>query len=66
MPLTRTLGSTGLEVSTFGLGCMGMSTLYGPAGESESIATIRAAIDAGITRWTAATSRHGHKRAAAS
>jgi aryl-alcohol dehydrogenase-like predicted oxidoreductase len=45
----RTLGSTGPEVSALGLGCMGMSTLYGPADEAESIATIRAALDAGIT-----------------
>ncbi len=32
-----------------GLGCMGMSGTYGPADESESIATIHAALDAGIT-----------------
>lgn len=46
---TRTLGSTGLRVSALGLGCMGMSDLYGPADEAESIATIHAALDAGIT-----------------
>lgn len=46
---TRSLGSTGLEVSEVGLGCMGMSDFYGPADEAESIATIRAALDAGIT-----------------
>jgi aryl-alcohol dehydrogenase-like predicted oxidoreductase len=45
----RTLGSTGPAVSALGLGCMGMSDLYGPADEAESIATIHAALDAGIT-----------------
>jgi aryl-alcohol dehydrogenase-like predicted oxidoreductase len=45
----RSLGATGPEVSALGLGCMGMSTLYGPAEEAESIATIHAALDAGIT-----------------
>jgi aryl-alcohol dehydrogenase-like predicted oxidoreductase len=46
---TRTLGSTGPTVSTLGLGLMGMSDLYGPADRTESIATIHAALDAGIT-----------------
>src|SRR5437764_3627257 len=46
--LTRLLGSAGPRVSALGLGCMGMSDLYGPADESESIATIHAALDAGI------------------
>ncbi|MCE6993722.1 aldo/keto reductase [Saccharothrix sp. S26] len=45
----RTLGRTGPEVSALGLGCMGMSDLYGPADEAESVATIHAAIDAGVT-----------------
>ncbi len=46
---TRTLGSEEFNVSALGLGCMGMSALYGSADERESIATIHAAIDAGIT-----------------
>jgi len=43
----RTLG--GLSTSAIGLGCMGMSGMYGPADETESIATVHAAIDAGVT-----------------
>lgn len=46
---TRSLGSTGLHVSEIGLGCMGMSDFYGPADEAASIATIHAALDAGVT-----------------
>src|SRR5580693_2560962 len=45
----RQLGKTGPLVSTLGLGCMGMSGMYGPADRAESIATIRTALDAGIT-----------------
>jgi aryl-alcohol dehydrogenase-like predicted oxidoreductase len=43
------LGRNGPAVSQFGLGCMAMSDMYGPSDESESIATIHAALDAGIT-----------------
>jgi aryl-alcohol dehydrogenase-like predicted oxidoreductase len=44
----RKLGATGPSVSALGLGCMGMSDLYGPADRAESIATIHAALDAGV------------------
>jgi aryl-alcohol dehydrogenase-like predicted oxidoreductase len=44
----RRLGKHGPEVSAIGLGCMGMSGMYGRADEKESIATIHAALDAGI------------------
>src|SRR6188474_1841635 len=44
----RRLGRGGPQVSALGLGCMGMSGMYGPADRAESIATIHAALDAGI------------------
>jgi aryl-alcohol dehydrogenase-like predicted oxidoreductase len=48
--ITRKLGSTGPTVSGLGLGCMGMSPdFYGPAEEQEGIATIHAALEAGLT-----------------
>lgn len=45
----RQLGRTGPNVFPLALGCMGMSAMYGPHDEGESIATIHAALDAGIT-----------------
>ncbi|MER5855385.1 aldo/keto reductase [Streptomyces sp. NPDC059688] len=46
---TRTLGTTGPQVSALGLGCMGMSALYGDADRAESLATVHAALEAGVT-----------------
>ncbi|GGK85192.1 oxidoreductase [Sphaerisporangium melleum] len=45
----RRLGGQGLSVSAEGLGCMGMSTVYGPADQKEATATIHRALDLGIT-----------------
>src|SRR6478672_3003872 len=46
----RTLGTSGLEVSAIGFGCMGLSFGYGPAtSRDEGIAIIRAAVDGGVT-----------------
>ncbi|MEI4479955.1 MULTISPECIES: aldo/keto reductase [unclassified Phyllobacterium] len=42
------LGATGPKVSEIGLGCMGMSGMYGPSDRAESIATVHAALDAGV------------------
>ena len=47
---TRTLGTSGLQVSALGFGCMGLSFGYGPAANREDgIAIIRAAVDGGVT-----------------
>lgn len=45
----RSLGTQGLRVSELGLGCMGMSQVYGVVDEAESIATIRRALELGVT-----------------
>ncbi|HZF07747.1 MAG TPA: aldo/keto reductase [Thermoanaerobaculia bacterium] len=51
----RTLGKSGLEVSTLGLGCMGLSYGYGPATDrQEAIALIRSAVDLGVTLFDTA------------
>jgi aryl-alcohol dehydrogenase-like predicted oxidoreductase len=49
MMRTRTLGSTGPAVSALGLGAMGMSGAYGAADRAESIATVHAALEGGVT-----------------
>jgi aryl-alcohol dehydrogenase-like predicted oxidoreductase len=45
----RRLGASGPEVSAVGLGCMGMSSMYSPVDRAEAIATIHAALEAGVT-----------------
>ncbi|MFL5485145.1 MAG: aldo/keto reductase, partial [Gemmatimonadaceae bacterium] len=45
---TRRLGTEGLQTSSIGLGCMGMSEFYGPSNEKESVATIHRALELGV------------------
>lgn len=52
--LTRALGTQGLSVSALGLGCMGMSDFYGHRDDAESTATIRHAVERGITLFDTA------------
>lgn len=57
----RKFGNTDLMVSVIGLGCYGMSGVYGPADDAESIATIRRALDLGVNFLdTSASYGHGH------
>ena len=57
----RPLGRSGLSVSCLGLGCMGMSEFYGPRNDEESLATMAAAVEAGIDFFdTADMYGHGH------
>src|ERR1700758_5874523 len=57
----RSFGNTGLTVSTIGLGCYGMSGVYGPADDAESIAPIRRALDLGVNFLdTSASYGDGH------
>jgi aryl-alcohol dehydrogenase-like predicted oxidoreductase len=57
----RTFGNTDLMVSPIGLGCYGMSGVYGPADDAEAIATIRLALDLGINFLdTSASYGQGH------
>ena len=51
----RTLGKSGLEVSALGLGCMGMSFGYGPAGDKQEMtALLRSAVERGVTLFDTA------------
>jgi aryl-alcohol dehydrogenase-like predicted oxidoreductase len=57
----RKLGSQGLEVSAIGLGCMGMTPLYGTPDPEEAKRTIHAALDAGVTMIDTADAYNGGK-----
>ncbi|MFK7733058.1 MAG: aldo/keto reductase, partial [Pseudomonadales bacterium] len=48
---TNPLGKHGLEISRLGLGCMGMSALYGATDEAESVRALERALEIGISFW---------------
>ncbi|WP_300753236.1 aldo/keto reductase [Janthinobacterium sp.] len=50
----RIIGNSGLRSSALGLGCMGMSEFYGATDEAQSLATLEAALDAGVTLFDTA------------
>lgn len=52
----RVIGNSGMQVSAMGLGCMGMSEFYGPTSEAGALATLAAALDAGVTLFDTADS----------
>ncbi len=57
----RHIGNSGMAASALGLGCMGMSEFYGATDEAQSLATLAAAFDAGVTLFdTADTYGFGH------
>lgn len=61
---TRQLGSNGPTVSAMGLGCMGMTPIYAAPDPDEAIATVHAAVDAGITMIDTADAYNGGKNEA--
>jgi aryl-alcohol dehydrogenase-like predicted oxidoreductase len=52
--ITRRLDTTEVNVSAVGLGCMGMSEFYGASDEAQSLATLRRALEIGVTFWDTA------------
>ena len=57
----RNLGNQGLKVSALGLGCMGMTPLYGTPDPEEAKRTIHRAVDAGVTMFDTADAYNGGK-----
>ena len=55
----RRLGTDGPQVSDIGLGCMGMTPIYGTPDADEAVATVHAALDAGVTLFDTADAYHG-------
>src|SRR5918997_187423 len=50
----RELGTSGLQVSAVGLGCMGMSEFYGPKDDEASVRVLHRALDLGVSFWDTA------------